>query len=713
MSFKNRALAFAALVINAAMLWGTTASAQSVELQIAITKAEKEQQQGQFAEAFKTLAAIKPALLKQDYDSSCERSDEFNLYDKALQKLVFTLLANQKSNEAAITALYITNRGLRNDILLDILDRQCRAANNKPEEFGLMIGKAEKTVLLLTDRWQDDGYGKIALAYAYTRKFDLAVGTLKKMKDSNRRDHYFFQREFPHICHLCTPEDEKHFLDMINLVQSPVMKAKAMLYLADFYNQLETEKFDEDKRIAVLREATELLLPLPDEPQKSEALLKIYQHYTYHNFSALGQDAEEVKNARKIVFESILSIEDEEILFGCLFTLFFRFYPADPSHLDQQVDDFTEKLGLLAEKVSDPKTRVGRWSVLLSVAHRWTPPGSKERAQAFHKAREAALEIGDPEQRVNFLLSLIYNYLGEHHILRINDLDTLDTLLDEIAEIVLTHLGNEGVDKDHDLSRWFSTVVSRMTMLIFTGQADKVLEIIHSPQVPDVWKPGLYAQVLSWLYLHPGTDKSIDWPKWTEVIEVILTIPDAKERFEACRSLADTLRGRRINVDVLPLLDEMLQIAEAEKDRNMFYQMREFAQRYSFWYSPWHENEWFKQCEAIHAERATEQFQRLCQYHYHYSSSPEKSEYGKNFKINQFLEATRAISVGNPRDRLDAFLETAKQADSEELPERAREILDEAIAYAELIPKETRLNLRAEDQLWKIRELRDELQKNK
>ena len=709
MSFKIRALAFAALVINAAILWGTTASAQSVEFLNAIKTAEEQREQGKLAEAFKTLEVIKPSNLAESARK-----------DKALLELVKAFLGTQQSERAVITGQRIASHELRNNVLFNILYRQCYAVTYKPEEFDLMIGKAEKTVLLLTDRWQDDGYGEIALAYAYTRKFDLAVETLKKMKETNRRDHYFFQRELPHFRHLfefafyvCTPEDEKHFLDMINLVQSPVMKAKAMLYLADFYNQLETEKFDEDKRIAVLREATELLLPLPDEPQKSEALLKIYQHYTYHNFSALGQDAEEVKNARKIVFESILSIEDEEILFGCLFTLFFRFYPADPSHLDQQVDDFTEKLGLLAEKVPDPKTRAGRWSVLLSVAHRWTPPGSKERAQAFHKAREAALEIGDPEQRVNFLLSLIYNYLGEHHILRINDLETLDTLLDEIAEIVLTHLGNEGVDKDHDLSRWFSTVVSRMTMLIFTGQADKVLEIIHSPQVPAVWKPGLYAQVLSWLYHHPGTGKYIDWPKWTEVTEVILAIPDAKERFEACRSLADTLRGRRINVDVLPLLDEMLQIAEAEKDRNMFYQMREFAQLYSFWYSPWHENEWFKQCEAIHAERATEQFQRLCQYHYHYSSSPEKSEYGKNFKINQFLEATRAISVGNPRDRLDAFLETAKQADSEESPERAREILDEAIAYAELIPKETRLNLRAEDQLWKIRELRDELLKNK
>ena len=141
MSFKTLTLALAALVINAVMLWGISASAQSVEFLNAIKIAEEQREQGKLAEAFKTLEVIRPS-----------NSAESARKDKALLELVKAFLTNLQSEKAANVAHHIAHQPSRNRVVFIILEHQRNIARQNPEGVELMLDKADNTEKLLSGR---------------------------------------------------------------------------------------------------------------------------------------------------------------------------------------------------------------------------------------------------------------------------------------------------------------------------------------------------------------------------------------------------------------------------------------------------------------------------------------------------------------------------------------------------------------------------------
>jgi hypothetical protein len=183
-------------LVFAVLLYATAVSAQSYALLEAIRTAEEHQKQGRLVEAIETLTAIKPTatgklpddFLEKPYDTKDETlaANEFYLKDTALRKLVNVLLETKNSGTAATTALHIENKNLRNSVLLNILERQCYAADKG--EHNLMIGKAEETVLLLTGEHRDEGYERIVSSYVSVRKFDSAFETAGKIVPGKHQD---------------------------------------------------------------------------------------------------------------------------------------------------------------------------------------------------------------------------------------------------------------------------------------------------------------------------------------------------------------------------------------------------------------------------------------------------------------------------------------------------------------------------------------------
>jgi hypothetical protein len=384
----------------------------------------------------------------------------------------------------------------RDDILLDILDRQCRAAKNKPEEFDLMIGKAEKTVLLLTGHHWDDGLLKIATLIAQAGEK--------------------------------TPGNEKRLQAILDLIQSPLVKAKALYAITGFYQ------------------------------------------------------------------------------------------------------------------------------------------------------------------------------------------DERNALLDEITEIILSQ-NNEKADKNDDRHRLLIAVFSRYAE---QGNADRMLEIVQSPRVPDTWKPELYFRALFGLWKEqlyyqallgervvaiPA--ENIDWPQWVENAHAI---SDPVSRFETYRTLVNWHL-----TDSLSLLDAMLYVAETGKDIDAYKRVDMFAetQRLARQRTLWDDektNDWLWRFDALLTIdlNAAERF-RLLRTTINRTGFYTLTETRRHIKIDALLAAARDIPEQNPRARLNAFWETARQADYERLPNRAREVIDVALEYAGTI-SDHRVT-RSEPQVNQLTRLLDQL----
>ena len=503
-------------MVGAAVLWGTVASAQSPELLAALKTAEEQRQQGQLVEAFKTLVAIEPVVSEVNSANSLEKpydegfagfpdievhmsivtlrntitrtnrdaklsANPFFLKDRETVKLVEAFLYHRQSENAVTVAQSIAHHVIRNRVLLCILNRQCDAATRKPEEFDLMVGKAEKTVLLIppTNKHRDYGYVAIAQAYAAHGKFDLVedfmkkvgdtgvwidgyhkliavsgfyryvnegrsdcfhgiVNLLKKIEDIDKRDllleclawsrYYGWGPWGPK-----TPENENVMRALVDLVHSPLVKTSVLCALACFYEthpSFRSSIHESDsikKRLEVLREATNLLLSLPNDEIKIGRFLRIYW---YHR---ADERETEAKIVRRKIFESVANIEDDAKQSRCFVSLIYGSYNFFlPNQRQARYDArFVEK-GWLAYDSNpfDDTPETIRWNHITAKPCSM-PSGTKCRDKVFEEVRQVVLTINDPQRRAMLLLTLAGIPYQEEST-------TVNMLLDDVEEIIET-----------------------------------------------------------------------------------------------------------------------------------------------------------------------------------------------------------------------------------------------------------------------------------
>ena len=700
-----------AVLIGAMMFWETSASAQSAKLLDALQTAEEQQKQGQFVEAFKTLTAVKPTVSEASPISSLEKpydendagiaANEFYLRDKALRELTFAFLENRESERAVITARHIANRELRNAVLLDILRRQCYAVTYKPQEFDLMIAKAEKTVLLLTGNFRDEGYAQIAERYCRADKYDEAVETWNTIEEAACRDDSLFSTMLL-ISNYSPRKEEKRLQDLTSLIQTPSIKAGALLRMAGFYSPRENDIDPTDfkrKRFEALQEAMDLLLPLPGDYRNAETMLGIYLYYCSDGHEA------EAEIARNALYKLILSIEDEDELFQCYHSLLWYGSAIYPQLM---APELTEKVEILAEKTADPEVRLKRWIIICEVAQSWASSGISIHTEAFHKAWQTALEFDHPVQQMFSLLRLF----------DLADPTQIDPLLHDLTSILERALTPESSQDE----KWYghTLVWQVLSKCMQHGKVDRMLELVHLPQIPDDWSHGIYymaAKLLledskspefraddfmtlfnlidhPWMklelpHLAEGIKEKFHWP---QPIEGVLAISDPDIRYAMCRLLVMSNREQQTDTDVMPLLEAAFEVTLTENGNHntkisRFDAMFNLSREYSLWDKEQIVDRLARyEASIARVPHAIGRFQCLHRMTWVVNQLSQDAA-AKNAWIDRLLETVRE-DIPEIGYRLNAYLVTANQAESFHLPERAKTIVDEALAFAATIPKQ-------------------------
>jgi len=360
------------------MFWTVTVSAQltvSPELRDALISAAELQNQGKFLEAFNMLVAIKPKVSEYSPLDSLESAydddnplvnimrNEFYLKDRALRELVDVLLTNRQSGNAVIVAQHIANQPLRTNALVNILMRQCHAAMSHTTDPVLMIGKAEKTVALLTGYDQDLGYSQIAKCYVYADMFDRSLESLKKIQDAAQRDKAVIDvavQAAYYTPNNKTPDNELLFRSLVDFAQSPMAKAGTLLALADYYRKTpqginEIDESAKIKRFEALQEAMALLDPLPDDEDKIQQVLLVIKA---HETDARKTEAEAI---RQIALASVENVTDDVKRFHLYFELF--------RHDKSDADAILAKMQTLAEQQTIAKQMTDKEYVARGMLH--------------------------------------------------------------------------------------------------------------------------------------------------------------------------------------------------------------------------------------------------------------------------------------------------------------------------------------------------------
>lgn len=352
------------LILTAAML---CAAGNVPEPYDDLKRAEYQRKEGALFDAHDTLARVAATVPNRD---SIKAS-----LDTELKHLAHAFLESRESGHAMLTAELITDEAARNDLLLHILRLQCDAVYGEQAEK--MIGKAEKTLALLGENYRDKGRAEIICAYLRGGKIDKAEETRALITDEKLRDWGYMtigiayvrrdlglatefldkmeDREVSdkrivmqiHISYASpqryakTSANERYFQNMISLVKSPLRQAEAKMSLANFYAQASRGPAKEDEisvdeswqnRRRSLREAVELLRPLPGSFEKTLVLIDIIQ--CYERFKETG----EAQAAEQVLLESVTAIEDGELMFKCVQrmdpTRFSRWRPGEEAVYD-------------------------------------------------------------------------------------------------------------------------------------------------------------------------------------------------------------------------------------------------------------------------------------------------------------------------------------------------------------------------------------------
>ena len=412
--------------------------------------------------------------------------------DSELQKLVEAFLENRQSEAAVKTALNIADQETRNRQLLGILGLQCYAGQYLPEQFDMMLAKAERTATHLTGDFRDKGYETLAFNYSRVRKFDFALEAVKQISDADRRDNILIAHDRYYGRNLIqsltnsrdrrTPEDEKIVREMVALVQAPLWKAMALVGLSDFYDGRNGfwsvyAEFNADERgqkcSELLQEATKILLPLPNDVTRCGLLIDIYHRNLWHNQHT------EAENVLKVALKSIANIEDNSSMFHHYRTLVW-------SHTSRQPPpDVREQMLFLIEKTDDPKIKAEHWRWFVMILDRGMQPStSEERTEALNNAREAFANIGDKTEWARLLLNNLAAPNNRDEIRREEAL----LRIDEAAQFMLAH-ANEAERWHDDGRRYWGKVIEEYAR---REQVDKMLAFVHSPRIPPDLRRVLY-----------------------------------------------------------------------------------------------------------------------------------------------------------------------------------------------------------------------------
>jgi hypothetical protein len=755
------------LITCAAMFGGIAVQAQSVELRDALSAAAEQQRQGNLAEALETLKAIQPTVsdrsspnyfLDDYFDDHDLSANEFYLRDAALGKLVLAFLEKQQFDNAVTTAQNIANQGVKNTALLNVLKRHCEAALNSPEEFD----RLQETL----ERIENIGLRDDAL---------LATASLGIDKDNHGR----------------TKENETAIRSLLDLIESPSIKARGLLSFAEYLHRTDSNeprlailREARNRRLAVLREVAELLFSLPGNtgttghllqihgihrtdgratealellrqtttlllslPDSSSKLQQLQQIERTHRTDGREGEAEEIRQIILATTENINRINAERIQQEPRFHR-SPFVDEDEVRFNQylallrqgQADaDIFERARGLAEDTADPSTRANRLATLLEIERRSPNPSDVRVKALFDRARQAALEIEDPNRRIDWLSSHHHRYTREE----------VGILLNDIVEVVLS--------AEATLRDGRSRLETVFRQLASRGDIDRLVELVFSERIPSNWQASLYGiagsallnisdnteftarendlrklidliespQVRFNLLEDANSRHRLQTPEdWLKRAEAALAIPDPRGRFSACDrmigwafSSVSNLIGTGTTTwqagresEYLPLLlDAMEKIAKAATDIN---EREEFYRR-TLWrannLSAWDEQkrtEWRKEHEAIFVQvpNASDRWNRLYQ---QLGSAGIGTPAERVARNNRLLAALRDIPVEDYEARLNAFWLTAQRAINDRLLDKSQAIIDEALSYIATIPEQDRHSSRVASLVERIHSFND------
>ena len=593
------------------------------------------------------------------YDEDTDVStNTFYLKDTALEKLVGEFITKQQFDNAITAAQCIANPWSQNSHLLTILRNQCGVARYKPDEFNRLIAEAEKTAMLVGDggyleiaqqctsidkftlateflqkvkdaNVQSRGYLSIVQKHVAADKFDLAIEFVQKMKDSNvrssgylliARKHFAagkfdlaieFLKKMENVINRDaalmnlassiwqnkfesnrTPENENLIRSMVDLVQSPLKKAEGLYQVTEFIRKPERK----EQRLKIFQDATKLLIPLPDNLQKTELLLQIHD--------ALEADGwkTEALAMRKPVFASIGSITDKDKQFN-LYASFYRHDQPDAADTIREMQKWAEN------SWGNPYGRIYRWETLVNLESRSPIPLSDVRKnELIGKIQQLPFTSGhSPHNQIALLKSLYSEGRTETEV----NVLVLNAIMD---------IGNANVNTR---SLWHEGYIQGMQSCIYDlakQDMDKMFEVVFSPKMPEVWKTyerGNVYEGTARMLIRILTDQEleahaknfyklldlIESPQkkydifddasmmheklqtrgaWNKRIEYALAIPVSKGRFLACNTVLywaqSSHKPAKWNGDnaLLPsLIDAMEKIAVAEAnlpDKVMYYE---------------------------------------------------------------------------------------------------------------------------------------------
>jgi hypothetical protein len=378
---------------------------------------------------------------------------------------------------------------------------------------------------VVADQRRDSGYAAIARSYVRIQEYDLALATVPKI-DATRRDYYIvdgsisyekspfiYTQPYPRPQ---TPEYAEYRRGLIDLIQKPTSKAAALFSEAQRYK----EGKNEEKRLEVLIEAAVLIPSLPNVQELSiypthSSRVKIVEKTIgimfriSNEFADAGQKvvAETIRTA---AMKEVLSIENENVLFDFVASNYYYsnwFQPAE-------IVPLLERMKPIAEKTGDPDDRAERWITIIKIVRNRTPPRSEEyKAEAWDKVRLAALQIDvgpheAPESnRQMTLLSYLFWYA--------DTAEQIDTLLKDYMKIALTP-GNEvrGLEL-------IKAPIERGSL-----KYDRLMDVIHSPHIPDEWKQRELYYWAAYRVLEPYSQSTLQ-----------ASLPKGFDHFDAAKKL--------------------------------------------------------------------------------------------------------------------------------------------------------------------------------
>ena len=714
-----------AIVLTVCMvtLWGRTTIAQSTELRVAVAKAWELWTEREYDEAYAVLSAVEPTVsktspadsLERPYRSEEKNNNEFYLKDAALSRLSQAFLSKEKPDDAEKAAKDIANRPLRNDALLDVLNHRLHNLVAYSENFDQQLSKVEEIAALLTDRPRDDAYGRLALRYAYWGHLNSALECSKKIENATRRDDSLVSvvEVYKLIPPTKTPKNEEWLRAVVDGIQSPLKKARALQVLIQFYKRypplrgktviIDTEE-SKRKCLESLRELTALLSPLPDNEAKCEQLLLLY-HFWHCDEARSYWDKDkretEAAEVRKLYLECAANIKDDTKKFDAYAKLFYR----RPEHGAPSLDvDLIEKMSPIAEGTTDLDTRIHRLTTVFAVAQSSTPTGSDERKRAFRDVFEAISVIDDGFRWPALMLPII----------DVADKEEVALLLNEVTEVLLAHGSETVTANDRRLPMLKQVVV----ILAKNGDIDQMLTIAHSPRMPDDWKQTIYETAALELLRTSDDEKfhPVDFDKlfaliisprkkvallhrsekhiphrvsllttdWPVLIGNVVDISDQHERFHICLSLIEVIHRSKIDTDVRPLIDAMEQVTLTKEPQHprIYQTTLEWSQRLAMW----NQNktvDWVQRQEAAIAQwkDPSDRFFFLMDMFEHAKKLPQ-DEAAKKERIDKLYTAAKNIPERNPAYRFLALRRTAERAAADKLPDDVRRIYDEALEFA-------------------------------